>query len=268
MESHLDDVLERPRRFDERLVDRCGAVPCHRVEPRQRVVVERVQDRVVGARGNRHVGDQHRPLRPVVERHEVTDDREHRVGPAPVVGGDIGQVLDLTDNVVAHVADDAAVEGWEIGIGLPSEGGEERVERVEHPAVAIDVARQRPFHVDGAVTEHQAGQRAATDEGPSRPTATVIDRFKEEPGLVTAQPGEDGHRRDVVGEEFPPDRHHSGSTRRQAERRPVRCRRRHRTARRRTGRSSCRHRCDRRRGPPVRRGRGGCRRRSRSTPRG
>ena len=53
-----------------------------------------------------HVG----PLAPVVEGHERTDDAHHGVGQAELVGGHVVQPFDLAHDVVAEVADDAALQ--------------------------------------------------------------------------------------------------------------------------------------------------------------
>ena len=55
------------------------------------------------------------PLAPVVEHRELADDAEHGVGQAQVVLGDLGQALDLAHHVVAEVADEAAVQGRQLG---------------------------------------------------------------------------------------------------------------------------------------------------------
>ena len=71
---------------------------------------------VVGARRasalgvEEHVLDQVEALAEVVERGDVPGEGQDRVGEAEVVGGDVGQPLDLAHHVVAEVADDPAVE--------------------------------------------------------------------------------------------------------------------------------------------------------------
>ena len=46
----------------------------------------------------------------MVEGGQLADDLDHGVGVAGGVGRDVGQVLDLADDVVAEVADEAAVQ--------------------------------------------------------------------------------------------------------------------------------------------------------------
>ena len=83
--------------------------------------VEAVDGALIGVGGvdglvQEDVLDEIEALAEVVERGHVTGQRQNRVGNALVVGRDVGQVLDLADDVVAEVADDAAVERWELGI--------------------------------------------------------------------------------------------------------------------------------------------------------
>jgi hypothetical protein len=49
----------------------------------------------------------------VVDRDQVTDDRQHGIGPAPIIIRHILQPLDLTHHVVGEVADNSGVQ-WEI----------------------------------------------------------------------------------------------------------------------------------------------------------
>ena len=63
----------------------------------------------------RHALDQVHTLAPVVERRQRTDDAHHGVGQSAVVGGHVGQALDLADHVVAEVAHHPAVQRRQVG---------------------------------------------------------------------------------------------------------------------------------------------------------
>ena len=110
----LRDLVVWAGRAEQRLVERAGAVGGQLVEPPDRGVVGGIEDGLVGVGIHDHVVDQGHPLAPVVEGGELTDDRHHGVGLVTVVGRDVGQVLDLAHDVVAEVAHEAAVEGWEL----------------------------------------------------------------------------------------------------------------------------------------------------------
>ena len=81
-------------------------------------VVQAVVGRGVGGielgvaprRVDHHVVDQDHPLAPVVEGGQLADHAQHGVGLAEIVGRHVGQVLDLPHDVVAEVADQAAVQ--------------------------------------------------------------------------------------------------------------------------------------------------------------
>ena len=68
----------------------------------------------VGARRRVHVLDEVEPLAEVVERGDAARERADRVGKAEIVGRRRRQMLDLAHGVVAHPADDAAVERREL----------------------------------------------------------------------------------------------------------------------------------------------------------
>ena len=65
---------------------------------------------VVAARLGVHVLDQEAALAEVVERGDLAGERAHRVGKPEIVVRNVGKPFDLAHGVVAHPADDAAVE--------------------------------------------------------------------------------------------------------------------------------------------------------------
>ena len=113
---------------------RAEAVGGQRVEPPRARGVGGVE--LVGVpRGvDDHVVDQHHPLAPVVERGQLADHGQDGVGVPEVVGGVSGQVLDLADDVVAQVADQAGVERGQVGQVGRVEGGQDGLEGGQRPA--------------------------------------------------------------------------------------------------------------------------------------
>ena len=146
--AHVGQRVVGRGRLDQRLVDRAGAGLGQLVEPGDRPVVERVELGVGGALGGQHVVDQHDPLAPVVVGHQLADHRHDGVGVAEVVGRHGGQVLDLAHDVVAEVADHAAVQRRQVGQRRRPPRGEQDVERREDALVAGHLGRDRAGDVD------------------------------------------------------------------------------------------------------------------------
>ena len=102
-------------------------------KPRRGTVV-RVVD--VGLVREEHVLDQRQTLAEVVERRDVTRERQHGVGQPEIVGRDIGKSLDLAHDVVAEIPDDAAVERWKLRDARRAVEFEQRFEGGERALVA------------------------------------------------------------------------------------------------------------------------------------
>ena len=98
----------------------------------------------------------------MVERGDVTGDRQHRVGQPEVVGRHVGQALDLAHDVVAEVADDAAVERRELVDVRRAVAREQRLERGER-------ARSVGTPGGGVPSNSTARPRATSVSAGSRP---------------------------------------------------------------------------------------------------
>jgi len=112
------DIAGRWHPFGERsgrLIDRLEAVGGQPVEPDEGVVMGGVELGPAPAGIGHHVVDEHDPLAPVVEGGQLTDHRQDGVRLPEVVGRDVREVLDLTDHVVAEVADQTGMEGRQVG---------------------------------------------------------------------------------------------------------------------------------------------------------
>ena len=195
-------------RLDHRLGEGPGAVDGEAVEAHEGLVVEPVDGGLVGVVGQQHVVDERDPLAEVVEGGQLADDRQRGVGVARGVVGDVGEVLDLAHDVVAEVADEAAVQRGQVvehrravALEHPLDGGEDAL-------VGGHALGQVTGDLEDAVAQHQRGERVAAHERPPAPALAVLDGLEQEAGLVvTAQPGEGGDGRDQVGEQLPPHGH-------------------------------------------------------------
>ena len=174
---------------------------------RHRGVVGVVDAGVVEAEHG-HALDQRHPLAPVVERGERADHAHHGVGQVAVVGGHVGQPLDLADHVVAEVAHHAAVQRRQLGEHRRPVGREEVLERGED-------ARRRAARRSGSSPSTstrpsrstQRGDRVAPDEGEPAPALAVLDRLEQEARRVADELGVGRDRRLEVGEQLGPHRH-------------------------------------------------------------
>ena len=96
----------------------------------------------VGLGVEEHVLDQVETLAEVVERGDVPGEGQHRVGEPQVVGRDVGEPLDFAHDVVAEVADHAAVERRQlVEAGRPVHA-EERLQRRERALVEGHAGRR------------------------------------------------------------------------------------------------------------------------------
>ena len=84
----------------------------------------------------------------MVERGDVTGDRQHRVGQPEVVVRHVGQALDLAHDVVAEVADDATVERRQLGELRRAVRREQRLERGERTLVGGHARGRRAVELD------------------------------------------------------------------------------------------------------------------------
>ena len=205
------------------------------------------------------------PLAPVVVGGQLADDRHHGVGVAQVVGGHVGQVLDLADDVVAEVAHDPAVQRRQV---VERAGPSRRRARCSMaarmprssgtPAGSVPVAStSRP-----RATRVASGLRPMNDQRLQRsPCSTDSSR---KPGSSPTSAEEGGDRRGEVGQHLAPHRDDGVLAGQGAEL----LARSGRRVTRRPGRSRSARRCGTRPCPPARRRTAGCRRRSRRRPGG
>jgi hypothetical protein len=147
----------------------------------------------------------------VVVGGDLADHREDGVGVALVVGRHVGEALDLPHDVVAQVADHAAVQRGQLGDGGRPVGGEQPVDRRQHPPVEGDALGQASLDLDAARPGDQGGRGIAAHERPPAPALAVLHRLEQEAGLVAHHPQEAGHGGGEVAQDLPPHRHHGGS---------------------------------------------------------
>ena len=203
----LGDLLVARRGFDQRFVDGPRPVGRELVEAGQGVVVGRVDRRRVGVVGDQGVGDQHDPLLPVVVDGQLADHRDDGVGIAEIVVGNVGQVLDLADDVVAQVADQAAVQRRQSGdLGRPIVV-EQTLQRDEYALVSGYVDAEVALDAQRAVLRHECPVRAPADERPATPAVAALHRLEQESIPVAHHAGEGRHRRGEIGEQLTPHRH-------------------------------------------------------------
>jgi len=96
----------------------------------------------VAFRLDEHVVDEGYPLAPVVKGGELTNHRDDGVRMPKVIGRGRGEGFDLTDHVVAEVADEATVQGRELFELRRAEALKERVEAGQYAFIARDRAGQ------------------------------------------------------------------------------------------------------------------------------
>ncbi len=160
------------------------------------------------ARHDEHVLDEEEALPEVIERGDVTGQREDGVGVSQVVGRDVRQALDLPHDVVAEVTDEAAVEGREVGQGRGPVPGEKRFQRGEDPLVARQAGRGRTtgdLHLLTACDECESG--IPSDEREPAPVLAVLDRLEQEALAVADELGERRHGGFEISEHLAPHRY-------------------------------------------------------------
>ena len=97
----------------------------------------------VGRSGfDRDALDEVHALPPVVECGEAADHGQHGVRETEVVARHARQMLDLAHDVVAEIADEAAVQRRQIGHRWRAVGGEHPLDRCEHTLISRE--RRRP----------------------------------------------------------------------------------------------------------------------------
>ena len=105
------EPLAAHRRGAESLADRLLEVSAKLREAAERSVVGLFEGHLaVAFLGHDDVVHEHDAALPVVERDELADDRDDRVGEAEVVEGRGAEALDLAHDVVAEIADEATVK--------------------------------------------------------------------------------------------------------------------------------------------------------------
>ena len=196
-------LVERPETVGGQLVEPCAAAASWAASsslgrPR------RVDD---------HVVDQHHPLAPVVEGGQLADDRQDGVGMAEVVRRGVGQVFDLTDHVVAQIADQSGMERREIGRSGESKVAEDGFEGGQHPARRSPPGRWRhpgrgrPAVVTAVPAGRDGGQglRPTKEYRPQRSPPSTDSRRK--PVRSGPHDLEEGRNRgEGVGHQLSPDR--------------------------------------------------------------
>jgi hypothetical protein len=157
----------------------------------------------------------------VVEGRDVPGQRHDGVGESRIVRRDVGQPLDLPYDVVAEPADDAAVEGRQVGQAGRPVAGQERLEGAEGPPILRQPGGEgsggRPVATlvaaplqppDGAGPGDQGQRRVAPDEGVAPPPLAVLHRLEQESLPASDELEEHRDRRLEVGQHLPPHRDH------------------------------------------------------------
>ena len=153
--------------------------------------------------------DQVDPLAPVVEGGHRADDAHHRIRQAAVVVGHVRQVLHLADDVVAEVAHHPALQRREVRHDGRVVGGDDGVQRGEHPLVVRDVGAEVLAALgDDAVAQFQRGHGVVADEAVAGPPFAVLHRLEQEALAVAAELEEGADRGVQVAQHLGPDRHH------------------------------------------------------------
>ena len=185
-------------RLDERLVERAGAVGGEaRRGGRRRRRRRRRGRRRSAPGGDEGVGDERDPLAPVVVGGQLADDRQDGVGVAEVVGRDVGQALDLAHDVVAEVADEAAVQRRQVGqAGRPvarraaPRRRRGRPGRSAMPAGSVPVDRRagrrgrRAWPSGSRPTNDHRLQRSCSTDSSRKPGSSPTTRRKAATGVV------------------------------------------------------------------------------------
>ena len=83
----------------------------------------------------RHTFENVQTLAPVVDGDHRTDDIDHRIGKIAVVVGNIGEILDLANDVVADVANETTLQWRKIGKHWRLVDAQQRLHRGENAAV-------------------------------------------------------------------------------------------------------------------------------------
>ena len=137
----------------------------------------------------------------MVEGEHLIEEHEAGVGHAEVVGGVLGQALDLADDVVGEEADGSGGEGWQAG----NAGGIVAFEGVipEGEDVAVDLTGARAFgDLDGAAARDELAIGLDADEGVAAEVFASFDGFEDEAfGLVCGKAQESGDGSLEIGRE-------------------------------------------------------------------
>ena len=163
---------------------------------------------VVRARRREHVLDQVEPLAEVVERGDVPGERQHRVGHARDRRRGRREALDLAHDVVAELADDAAVERRQLGElrRAVRARAAPRARRARPGRTGTPSAGSPPSHSTSPPAHHERERRIAAEEREPAPALGVLDRLEQEALAVADELHERRDRRLEVGEHLAPDR--------------------------------------------------------------
>ena len=211
--AHVGQPVLPLGRDDQGLVDGGGALGRELVEPGHGGVVQVVEAPAVGGRSSGYGDrlDERDPLPPVVVRRHLAHHRQDGVRVALLVGGRLGEALDLAHHVVAEVADHAAVERGQGFDDRRAVGRQQGLHRGQHAPVPRDRVRQGSLDREGAAPPDQRGRRPAAHEGPAAPALGVLHGLEQEGPVAVLRSGqsrEGGHRRRQVGQQLPPDGDH------------------------------------------------------------
>src|SRR5262249_42230363 len=148
----------------------------------------------------------------VVEDDHAVVEGEAQVGQAAVVGGRVGQPLDVADRVVAGVADGPAAEARQTGDMRRAVQGELLLQEPQR-VVVLELADEGASLVDfdAAPERLEAQERAGAEEAVPADALAADDALEEERPFALLNFAEGADRRERVAHELAVDGHQAGA---------------------------------------------------------
>ena len=140
----------------------------------------------------------------MIKRCDLTDHHQRGIRQRELVFGYVGEFLDLADDVVAKVTNQATVHGWQFLDSWRAVRLEDDIDRSQDALVARHVDAQITIDLDGVAGCGQRCSGSAAHKGKSTPAFTVLDRLEDETWLIADQAGERCDWRGQVSDQFSP----------------------------------------------------------------